>query len=150
MPVDPYVRNPRHENFYVQKSAVRGRLVVVLRGRVPDRALELIPQRSRAVLAREVHELIATDERDAGPGRTINSIAYLGFAEFSSGGVLVVGDELRIGGRLIGRLAGYDQTHMPNHMNIIIAVDAARSGDELGLALEAPVEFTLPARGARE
>lgn len=146
MPVDPYVKNPRHENFYVRKSAVGGRLVAVLRGRVPDRALELIPQHSRAVRAGEVHELIATDEPGAAPGRTINSIAYLGFAEFSRGGVLMTGDELRIGGRLLGRLAGYDNTHMPNHMNIIVAMDAARSGDELGLALDAPVVFAPPAR----
>jgi hypothetical protein len=147
MPADPYVKNLGRENFYAHKSAIHGRLVVVLRGRVPDRALEIIPQRSRVVLAGEVHELIATDERGAGPGRTINSIAYLGFVEFSNGGVLLAGDELRVGGRPIGHLAGYDYTHMPNHMNIIVAVDTLGSGEELGLALDAPVVVTLPGQG---
>jgi hypothetical protein len=35
---------------------------------------------------------------------------------------------------------------MPNHMNIIVAMDAARSWDRLCLALDAPVVFALPAR----
>jgi hypothetical protein len=144
VPADPYLRNLSYETFYARKSPIEGRLVVVLRGRVSDRALALIPQRSRAVRTGDVHELIATDEASAAPGRTVNSIAYLGFAEFSAGGVLVLGDELRIGGRIVGRLAGFDDTHMPNHMNIVVAVDAARSGEELNFALDAALVFTLP------
>jgi len=35
---------------------------------------------------------------------------------------------------------------MPNHMNAIVAVDAARSGDELDLPLDGAAVFTLPAR----
>jgi len=146
MPIDPYLKNRVQENFFIRKVEMRGRLVVLLKGRVPDRRLELVPQRSRVVLAGEVHELIVTDERDAVSGCTVNSIAYLGFAEFTTGGVLLVGDELKIGGHLIGYLAGYDYTHMPNHMNIVIVAETALSGEELGLEVEAPVAFVMPDR----
>ena len=39
----------------------------------------------------------------------------------------------------IGTIAGFDDTHMPNHMNIVIAQDRLQSGAELGLKLEEPV-----------
>ena len=146
MPIDPYVANRVQENFYVRKTPIGGRLVVVLKGHVPDRGLELIPQRSRAALTGEVHELIITAEPDAAPGGIVNRIAYLGFFEVKTGGVLLVGDELRIGGHLIGHLAGYDYAHMPNHMNIVISAAAALSGDELNLELDSSVTFEMPAR----
>ena len=145
MPIDPYVANRVQENFYVRKTPILGRLVVVLKGHVPDRGLELIPQRSRAALAGEIHELIVTTEATAAPGGVVNRIAYLGFVEVEAGGVLLVGDDLRIGGRLIGHLAGYDYAHMPNHMNIVIVGSQDLSGDELNLELNDPVSFDLPA-----
>jgi hypothetical protein len=126
---------------YAAKVPVSGRLVVVLRGHVARRRLALIPQPSRAVVVHAVHELIATDEPRVGPGATVNRIAYLGFVEFQQGGVVLIGDEVRVGRRLLGRVAGYDVTHMPNHMNIVIAVARVVSGEELGLRLGARVVF---------
>ncbi|MBI4279300.1 MAG: hypothetical protein HY660_12670 [Armatimonadetes bacterium] len=141
VPTDPYVTGLLQENFFAQKSPVAGRLVVVLRGHLEGRELELIPQPSRAVTAGEVHELVAVDEPKAGPGRVVNRVAFLGFVEFLSGGVLVAGDEVRVGGRVVGRLAGYDLTHMPNHMNLVILTPGALSGEEMGLELGAAVGF---------
>jgi hypothetical protein len=146
---DPYGAKLIGADAYAAKVPVSGRLVVVLRGHVAARRLELIPQPSRAVVAHAVHELIATDEAGAGPGVTVNRIAYLGFVEVQRGGVLLIGDELRVGRRLLGRVAGYDLTHMPNHMNIVLAVSRVVSGEELGLRLGARVVFAAPGASRR-
>jgi len=148
---DPYGAKLIGADAYADRVPVSGSLVVVLRGYVAKRHLELIPQPSRAVVAHAVHELIATDEPGARPGATVNRIAYLGFVEFRNGGVVLVGDEVRVGRRTLGRVAGYDLTHMPNHMNIVIAVARAVTGEDLGLRLGARVVLAAPRRpgGAR-
>ncbi|HEV8352968.1 MAG TPA: hypothetical protein VGR24_02085 [bacterium] len=145
MPTDPYLTNLlKGDSFYAQKTPVTGRLTVILRGHLDDRGLELIPQRSRVVTVGEVHELLIVDDPHAGPGRTVSRIAALGFVEFTSGGVLLVGDRVSVREEVIGHLVGYDMTHMPNHMNIVIGDVRARSGEELGLELSAVVTFAMP------
>ena len=32
----------------------------------------------------------------------------------------MVGDKVSVDGRHLGALAGFDETHMPNHMNIVV------------------------------
>lgn len=139
--VDPYKAGFFSENPYAAKTAIDGRLVVILRGKLEKRELELIPMISRAVQKHEVHELIITDEMDAGPKSRVNKIAYIGFVEIVKGGVLVVGDTLSIQGKSIGKIAGFDETHLPNHLNIVIAAENRADGIELGLQLETEVEF---------
>lgn len=135
-PNDPYGRGAFKENPYAAKRPLDGRLVVVLRGIMGDRGLQLIKTISRAVCAGEVHELIATTEEGAAPGLTVNRIAYLGFVEFAQGGVVVSGDPIKIGGRVTGVVAGFDETHAPNHLNIVIRTAEGLSGEELGLKVE--------------
>jgi len=144
VPTDPYLADLLKENFYVRKSPVLGRLTVILRGHLEQRGLELIPQRSRVVAAGEVHELLVVDEPRAGPGQVVNRVAALGFLEFLTSGVLLVGDEVLVNDQGVGHLAGYDLTHMPNHMNFVIAVPRAVSGEELGVELGATVKFIMP------
>lgn len=139
--VDPYKAGFFKENPYVSKTAIDGRLVVVLKGKLEKRELELIPMISRAVQKNEVHELIITDELAAGPGSKVNKIAYIGFVEIATGGVLVVGDTLTVQGRLVGQIVGFDETHLPNHLNIVIASENRADGVELDLQLEAAVNF---------
>jgi hypothetical protein len=62
-----------------------------------------------------------------------------------NGGVLCAGDEMRVGGKLVGRLAGFDYTHMPNHMNIVIGAAEDSSGTDRCFELGDPVTFELPA-----
>ncbi len=135
---DPYARNMfGNTNPYYAKRPVTGKLAVVLDGIYDDRGLTLIKPPSRVIKTGEIHELIVTDE-NVRPGATVNRIAYLGFFEITSGGVIVAGDEIHIGNTAIGRIAGYDETHMPNHLNIVI--NGARfPGREIGLVLEADV-----------
>ena len=117
---DPYA-SVKLVNTYHKKSDVTGKLVVVLHGRLEDRGCKLIIQPSRCVRADEVHELILTDQKDEKPGGTVDRIAYLGFFAADVSGVIIAGDTLTIGGRKFGTVLGFDETHAPNHLNILIA-----------------------------
>ena len=123
------------------RSPLAGSFVGVMRLKLDSRGLQLIPQGSRAIRRWDIHELILTEEK-TGPGGRADRVAYLGFVEFSQGGVLLNGDEVRIGGTLVGTIAGYDETHMPNHLNIVLTGASATSGVERGIALGAAVTFT--------
>ena len=126
---------------YAAKAPVTASLVAVLRGTMPDRGLELIRPISRCLRRHDIHELILTDEPDAGPGRRVDRIAYLGFVAIEAGGVAVAGDDVFLAGRRVGALAGYDETHMPNHLNIVIRTDRLADGVEQGARLGAAVRF---------
>jgi hypothetical protein len=125
-----------------KKREVRGKIVVVLDLKLDKRGYKLIPTPSRVVLSREIHELISTDEEKARPGKEVNRMAVIGFAEFTTGGVLALGDKVTIGGREIGAVVGFDETHTPNHLNIIILTTKRDSGLDLGIELEDDVIFS--------
>jgi len=138
---DPYAAGKVMKNLYAQKADVVGRLVVVLDGRLDDRSLALIAPASRCVRRYDVHELILTDEPDARPGTAVNRIAYLGFMSVTEEGVLVEGDEVLLDGQPVGFVAGFDETHMPNHLNIVIRAQERRSGRETGAGLGQEIRF---------
>ncbi len=138
---DPYTTNKVTSDAYVDKVPLEGVVVAVLRGTVADRGLELIPQPSRAVSKGEVHELILTPEA-ASPGERVRAIAYLAFVEFLTGGILLSGDKVCVGGQEIGDLVGFDMSHFPNHMNIVARGDL-RSGEERGISLYTKVLFRM-------
>jgi len=122
------------ENPYARKSDVQGELVVLLRGNYPERGLQLIKPISRALNLGEVHELIVTDQK-AGPGDTVDPIAYIGFFAIKKPGVIVTGDELRVADKFVGKLVGFDETHMPNHLNIVVhgeSIDGVERGLDVG------------------
>lgn len=130
-----------------KKTAVVGRVSCVLHARAENRALELIPFPSRAVLKNEIHELILTTEEGAAPKKTVNKIAYLAFFEILEGGILWAGDRVDVNGVPIGYLAGYDLTHFPNHMNLVVKVnEPLQTGFEMGVDTGAPVVFTFENR----
>ena len=131
---DPYKRGMFKTNPYAKKKPLKGNLVVVLDGKYEDRGLQLIPQPSRCLIANEVHELILTDE-NKGPGDTVDKIAYIGFFVVRESTVITVGDEVKINGQLIGKIAGFDETHMPNHYNIVLYGEERISGNERNLNL---------------
>jgi hypothetical protein len=133
MPQDPYINRLLDREIPVsEKSPIRGRLVCILQARADQRGLELCPFPSRAALKREIHELIVTAE-ETGPGKKADRIAYLGYFEVLEGGVLWVGDRVKINDQVVGTLAGYDLTHFPNHMNVILRVEEPlKTGLELG------------------
>ncbi|HHY41281.1 MAG TPA: hypothetical protein GX514_00260 [Thermoanaerobacterales bacterium] len=133
--VDPYKTGMFKTNPYAKKKPLKGSLVVVLDGTYEERGLQLIPQPSRCLVANEVHELILTDENKK-PGDTVNKIAYIGFFAVKESTVITVGDEVKINGHLIGKIAGFDETHMPNHYNIVIYGEERVSGNQRNLNLD--------------
>ena len=127
-------------NPYAAKRALTGRVVAVLRGVTDRRGLYLTAYRSRAVPSGQIHELMLTDE-DAQLESTVNRVALLAFVEIEVGGVLLVGDHVTCGARELGRLAGFDETHMPNHQNICLTGSDFRDGETLGLRLGDELTF---------
>lgn len=141
MSVDPYKAGLLKKNTYYAKTDIEARLVVVLQSTLDNRGMHLISQPSRAVCLHEIHELIITDEPDAGPNKDLNRVGYFGFMEIMAGGVIIKGDEVLCDGKLIGRIAGFDETHMPNHQNIIIYSENRSTGVDLGAKLGSKVTF---------
>ena len=103
---------------------------------VDKRTLHLIPPISRALKKNEIHELIVTYEKDAKPGTFVNHVSYLAFIEINRGGIMVVGDEVYRNNDLLGTVVGFDDTHMPNHQNIILYSPERKTGKELNINLE--------------
>ncbi len=129
--IDPYKAGLFNKDPYHAKRDCVGEMVVVLDGMIEDRGLQLMVPKSRAVCRHEIHELILTDE-SGGPGSSIQHIAYLGFFEVLQGSVILAGDELLLENRVIATISGFDETHMPNHLNIVAKVTERKAGPDLG------------------
>jgi hypothetical protein len=59
----------------------------------------------------------------------------------SEGGVIIRGDEVYIGTKLIGKIIGFDDTHMPNHQNIILYASKKKTGVELKINLDEEISI---------
>jgi hypothetical protein len=144
--LDPHVEGVLDtDDPYRAKRPVEGRLVCVLDARSERRGMQLTAHPSRAVPAGEIHEVALTDEASAAPGARVDRVAYLGFAEIVRGGVILVGDRVTVGEQEVGRVVGFDETHFPNHLNILLYAPRRDTGGGLGLQLEAPVVFARQA-----
>lgn len=140
---DPYATNNVASNLYFAKQTVTGHLVAILNGMNEKRGLELIQQPTRAVKCGEIHELILTDELNAEPGGGVDPVSYLGFMEIQQAGVLRSGDTVQLNGRQIGTLVGFDETHMPNHLNIVIRCNQRQLSSDMKVCLNQIVEFVF-------
>jgi len=134
-PYDPKLITP---SVYGERRPVLGEVVALLHITFQDRGLKLIQAKSRALLKDEIHELMITDEEGAAPGGGADRVSAVAFFEVNEGGLAVVGDEVVIDGRAFGVLAGFDMTHMPNHMNVLVKsasleAPSIRVGDEVRL-----------------
>lgn len=116
----PYDYRKIKPSVYGHRRPVLGEIVALLHVSFEERGLELIETKSRALKRGEIHELMLTDEEDASPGGGANRVRAIAFFEIRQGGLAVVGDQASIMGYTLGDVAGYDLTHMPNHMNILI------------------------------
>lgn len=120
-PYDPGLITP---SIYGNRRPVLGKVVALLHITFEERGLKLIQARSRALLRDEIHELMITDEEGAAPGRGADHVSAVAFFEVERGGLVVVGDEALLDGRVMGTLAGFDTTHMPNHMNVVVKAES--------------------------
>jgi hypothetical protein len=126
---------------YAANRPVKGEVVTVLDSTHEARGLKLISTYSRALKKNSIHELIATDETEKKPGDTANRIAYLAFFEVNRGGCIIVGETLYVDDEPIGQLIGFDETHEPNHLNIIIGVKQRHTGPQLKIGLGNKIKF---------
>jgi ribosomal protein S17 len=55
--------------------------------------------------------------------------------------VIVVGDEVIVKRKVVGTIAGYDDTHMPNHQNVIVRMRTRVSGKDLKWRVGEKVEI---------
>lgn len=143
-PMDrPKIATTRFVNLstYAANRSVEGEVVTVLDSTHDARGLNLIPTYSRALKQNSIHELIATDEADQKPGGIANRIAYLAFFEVTRGGCILVGETLFADGNPIGDIIGFDETHEPNHINIIIGVKTRATGPQLKISLGSQLKF---------
>jgi hypothetical protein len=129
------------------KRVVTATLVKILLHRRHDRGMTLEPYESRCVRAGDLHELVVTDQTVATAGSRIDRVGFLGFAEIIRAGVIDRGDEVRIGGRPVGVVLGFDACHFPNHYNILIGGTRLCTGEDLALTLEQPVQFAASGPG---
>ena len=126
---------------YADNRPVKGGVVTVLDSSHEARGLQLISTYSRALKKNSIHELIATDELDKKPGDTANRIAYIAFFEVTRGGCILIGETLFVDGKAIGQIIGFDETHEPNHINIIIGVKKRRTGPQLKVKVGSKIKF---------
>lgn len=133
--MDPYKEKLIAGSLCSKKTPVRARVVAVMDGKLPRRGLRLIISATRTLLQGQIHELIVTDEEDAAPGKTVNRIAYVGFFELEKGGVVASGDRVVLQGETVGEIVGFDETHTPNHLNVVIKSSKRKSGKEMGVEL---------------
>lgn len=119
----PYDFKKITPSVYGDRRPVEGETVALLHISFDDRGLKLIETKSRTVKRNEIHELMITDE-DAVPGGGADRVRAIGFFEITESGLIVAGDKVFIEDRLLGTLAGYDVTHMPNHINVVVRADS--------------------------
>jgi hypothetical protein len=143
MSKEPHGTNILDRYPYAAKSDVLGKLVCILDARSEERGMVLIIHPSRALCEGEIHELAITDEADVGPQSTVDRVAYVGFFSVEEGGIVLVGDRVLARGREIGEVAGFDLTHFPNHINVLIRGKRRRTGPELGLRLGDSITFAF-------
>lgn len=142
---EPHAEGLLNDPFpYVDKRPVTGDLVCILRAASENRGMQLEAYPSRAVQRGEVHEIAVIDDAGISLGQTVSHISYLGFFEVTQGGVILAGDTLEIAGRSIGQVVGFDLTHAPNHMNIVVRVAKRVTGEELNLIIGQSVIFRFP------
>jgi hypothetical protein len=115
-----YDFNKITSKVYGKRKQVEGEIIALLHVSFEKRGLELIETKSRAVRLNEIHELMLTDEQSAKPGGRADRVRAFAFFEITKPGIIVVGDNVFIDKRLVGSITGYDLTHMPNHMNIVL------------------------------
>jgi len=140
-PIEPYSLGLVQKSPFVKRRKILGEVVAVMDLKLLTRRLTLIKPLSRALKRGEIHELVLTDEESARPGAEVNRAAYLCMFEIRSGGVIVVGDRVISGGVVLGRVVGFDETHFPNHINIVIKGEKFLTGNELGLDVGDVIEI---------
>lgn len=125
----------------VTKEPVASRLVKLWHHTRDDRGMTLSPWDTRCVLPGEVHELVVTTDRPRAAGDRIDRVAFLGHTEITAAGLIEKGDLVFCGETFVGEVAGFDECHVPNHLNILIAADRLVTADVAAASVGTAVRF---------
>lgn len=134
----------------LDRREAHARIVLVYRHKRHGRGMQLAPYWTRCVRPGDVDELVVTVRGDGSSDdpSLVEDVGYIGFVEFDRGSVVVVGDSVLLGDRPLGTLIGFDETHAPNHLNLVVEARELLSGAELQVAVEDTVRFVpCPATG---
>jgi len=126
------------------KCEVEAKAVTVFGNKREDRRLGLMTTYTRVVKKNDIHEFIVTDEPNVYPGDTVDRVAYVCFAEITTGGAIMCGDRVFSKGVIIGEIRGFDETHAPNHINILMYADDLKSGFEYAMKVGERITITDP------
>ena len=141
--LDPYAEGIVSKKLHIFKDPILAKAIGILTNAAKGRNMVLIPNSSRAVLYNEVHELVCTTENRK-QGETVNNVAYLAFIVFEESGVIAVDDILITDGVEMGRVIGFNEIHMPNHINIVIQTHELTTGIQAGWQPGTPICFKRP------
>ena len=108
--------------------------VMVLGHDRPEREMQKGSFLTRCIQAGEVHELVAVDANTL-EAEKYHGASYLGFVAFKAPAVIYVGESVFIEGKYLGVLGGFDYTHYPNHINILIETEHPTNGQGLGITV---------------
>lgn len=109
------------------------RWIAILNHKRVQRGIMLTKWQTRVVRQGDIHEILTTPERTEHISRQINLVFYLGFAEFDAG-IIAIGDGFWAeDGSFLGQVLGFDETHAPNHLNILLSSDVMLPGVQRGL-----------------
>jgi hypothetical protein len=133
----------------LQRREARAHIVLVYGHKRHGRAMRLAPYWTRCVRQGDIDELVVTVRgAQSGDQSLVDDVAYIGFVEFEHGSVVVVGDRVLVGDRPLGTLLGFDETHAPNHVNLVVEARELLSGAERRVGVEDTVRFLpCPAAG---
>ena len=143
MGLEPYEAGIISEAPTFTRRPSIGAFVAILGSMRHNRGLQLIFPKTRCCRHADIHEVLVTDQADAMPGDRIDRVAGVGFVEFDVGGVVAQGDRLIVGERRVGVVLGFDETHAPNHINIVVAAELLISGLELDLCVGDEARFVF-------
>lgn len=115
------------------KLPVRTSLVRLLFHETVGRGMRLAPAGSACISRGEIHELVVTTDDTDRAGAVVDHVAYVGFIEFLDPAMLTRGDTFWVGDRLLGEFAGYDESHMPNHLNLVLRGECLVTAEDLDL-----------------
>ena len=123
-------------------SMAQARIIRLLDHRRTDRGMTVFNELRRRLRRGDIHGLVTTDEASLGPGSRVHRIGLIGFAEFSTPAVVAADDDVSIGGRLIGKIAGFDACQDADHCNILVKTSSLLTADDLMLRVGDAVSIT--------
>lgn len=141
---EPYKLGLIRRDPYKAKREILGEIIAILDVIIDNRGMKLIEPISRALIKNSICEIAITDEKDASPGKIVNHVGYIGFMEVKKGGVAVIKDKVYINDKLIGVIAGFDTTHAPNHITLLLKTDKISTGSKLNLKIGDKVKILKP------